>query len=210
MKTTLLSSAIAFALATPFTVLPTDAYAAAITDSAKANKILNFDVVGVPTLNQLQDTAFTNLMALSTTQAQAINQFKASNPNAQVSVNDMTGTIDAMTGMAIKTSGNSAENMARNFIADHQDIFEGLSNDQLQFNANRSKPALGGQVVRFEQMVNGIKVEGNGVGVVIDADNNVRGVMGPYQKDFSVASQPELSAEAAVLAASQKIFLRRH
>ena len=90
MKTTLLSSAIAFALATPFTVLPTDAYAAAITDSAKANKILNFDVVGVPTLNQLQDTAFTNLMALSTTQAQAINQFKALNPNAQVSVNDMT------------------------------------------------------------------------------------------------------------------------
>ncbi|ASP49657.1 M36 family metallopeptidase [Cognaticolwellia beringensis] len=206
MKTTLLSSAIAFALATPFTVLPTDAYAAAITDSAKANKILNFDVVGVPTLNQLQDTAFTHLMALSTTQTQAINQFKALNPNAQVSVNDMTGTIDAMTGMAIKTSGNSAENMARNFIADHQDIFEGLSNDQLQFNANRLKPALGGQVVRFDQVFNGIKVEGNGVGVVIDADNNVRGVMGPYQKAFNVASQPELSAEAAVLAASQNLL----
>jgi hypothetical protein len=206
MKTTLLSSAIAFALAVPFSVLPVDAYASAITDSVKANKILNFDVAGVLTLNQLQDTAFTNLIALSTSQAKAISQFKASNPNAQVRVNEMTGTVNAMIGMTIKTSGNSVENMARNFIADHQDIFEGLTNDQLQFNANRSKPALGGQLVRFEQVVNGIKVEGNGVGVVIDADNNVRGVMGPYQKAFNLTSQPELSPEAAVLAASQNLL----
>jgi len=206
MKTTLLSSAIAFALAVPFSVLPVDAYASAITDSVQANKILNFDLAGIPTLNQLQDKAFTNLMALSTSQAKAISQFKASNPNTQVRVNEMTGTVNAMIGMTIKTSGNSVENMARNFIADHQAIFEGLTNDQLQFNANRSKPALGGQVVRFEQVVNGIKVEGNGVGVVIDADNNVRGVMGPYQKAFNLTSQPELTPEAAVLAASQNLL----
>ncbi|TWX64666.1 peptidase M36 [Colwellia sp. C1TZA3] len=206
MKTTLLSSAIAFALAIPFSVLPGDAYASTITDSVQANKILNFDVAGVPTLNQLQDVAFTNLMALSAVQAQAISQFKAANPNVQVSVNEMTGTVNAMTGMAIKTSGNSVENMARNFIADHQAIFEGLTNDQLQFNVNRSKPALGGQVVRFDQVVNGIKVEGNGVGIVIDASNNVRGVMGPYQKAFNLASQPDLTPEAAVLAASQNLL----
>lgn len=206
MKTTLLSSAIAFALAIPFSVLPVDAYASTNTNSVQANKILNFDVAGVPTLNQLQDAAFTNLMALSTAQAQAISRLKASNPNAQVSVNEMTGTVNAMTGMAIKTSGNSVENMARNFIADHQAIFEGLSNNQLQFNVNRSKPALGGQVVRFDQVVDGIKVEGNGVGVVIDANNNVRGVMGPYQKAFNLASQPDLTPEAAVLAASQNLL----
>lgn len=206
MKTTLLSSAIAFALAMPFSVLPVDAYASTNTNSVQANKILNFDVAGVPTLNQLQDAASTNLMALSTAQAQAISRFKASNPNAQVSVNEMTGTVNAITGMAVNTSGSSVENMARNFIADHQAIFEGLTNDQLQFNVNRSKAALGGQVVRFDQVVNGIKVEGNGVGVVIDANNNVRGVMGPYQKAFNLTSQPGLTPEAAVLAASQNLL----
>lgn len=205
MKTTLLSSAIAFALATPFAALPTDAFAASMTDSVKANKMLNFDVSTVPTVNQLQDTAISNLKSLSASQAQAISQFKASNPNAQVTVNESTGTIDAMLGMAIQTSGNSVENMARNFIADNQGIFEGLTNDQLQFNPNRSKAALGGQVVRFDQVINGIKVDGNGVGVVIDANNNVRGVMGPYQKAFNVASQPELSADDAILAASQNL-----
>ena len=206
MKTTLLSSAIAFALAMPFSVLPVDAYASTNTNSVQANKILNFDLAGVPTLNQLQDAASTNLMALSTAQAQAISRFKASNPNAQVSVNEMTGTVNAITGMAVNTSGSSVENMARNFIADHQAIFEGLTNDQLQFNVNRSKAALGGQVVRFDQVVNGIKVEGNGVGVVIDANNNVRGVMGPYQKAFNLTSQPGLTPEAAVLAASQNLL----
>ncbi len=205
MKTTLLSSAIAFALATPFAALPTDAYAGSMTDSVQANKMLNFDVSTVPTVNQLQDTAISNLKSLSASQAQAISQFKASNPNAQVTVNESTGTIDAMLGMAIQTSGNSVENMARNFIADNQGIFEGLTNDQLQFNPNRSKAALGGQVVRFDQVINGIKVDGNGVGVVIDANNNVRGVMGPYQKAFNVASQPELSADDAILAASQNL-----
>ncbi len=205
MKTTLLSSAIAFALAAPFAALPTDAYAASVTDSVQANKMLNFDVSTVPNVNQLQDTAIGNLMSLSATQAQAISQFKASNPNAQVTVNESTGTIDAMLGMAIQTSGNSVENMARNFIADNQGIFEGLTNDQLQYNPNRSKAALGGQVVRFDQVINGIKVDGNGLGVVIDANNNVRGVMGPYQKAFNVASQPELSADDAVLAASQNL-----
>ncbi|SEL27700.1 Fungalysin/Thermolysin Propeptide Motif [Colwellia chukchiensis] len=206
MKTTLLSSAIAFALATPFAALPTDAYAASVSDSVKANKILNFDVASVPTVNQLQDSASISLQALSAEQTQAINQFKAQNPNAQVTVNALTGTVDAMIGMAIQVSGHSPENMARNFIADHQAIFAGLNIDQLQFNANRSKAALGGQVVRFEQVVNGIKVDGSGVGVVIDANNHVRGVMGPYQKDFNLASQPELSAESAVLAASQNLL----
>jgi hypothetical protein len=209
MKNTLISSAIALALTAPMLAAPSQAHADisdSISVSSKANKILNFDVVGVPTLNQLQDATVSNLMALSHEQAQAISQFKASNPNAQISVNEMTGTIDAMTGMAIQTSGDSAENVARNFIAAHQDIFAGLSDDQLQFNPNRSKAALGGQVVRFDQVVNGIKIDGSGVGVVIDGDNRVRGVMGPYQKAFNVASQPSLVADAAVLAASQDLL----
>lgn len=206
MKMKLLSGAIAFALTTTLTSLPSEALASPLTSSATANKILNFDVSSVPTVNQLQDTALGNLISLSAAQAQAINQFKANNPNAQVSVNEMTGTVDAMTGMAIQASGSSPENMARNFIADHQGILEGLSNDQLQYNPNRSKAALGGHVVRFDQVINGIKVDGNGLGLVIDANNRVRGVMGPYQKDFNVSSQPALSADDAVLAASQNLL----
>ncbi|MFQ3236910.1 MAG: hypothetical protein ACI9C4_002485 [Paraglaciecola sp.] len=208
MKNTLISSAIALALATPMLVLPGMANAAsnyATSASVKADKILNVDVARVPTLNQLQDIAITKLMVLSKEQAQAISLFKAANPNAQVSVNDMTGTIDSMTSMAIQSAGDSAENIARNFITDHLDMFAGLSNDQLQFNPHRSKAALGGQLVRFDQIVNGIKVDGNGLGLVIDGDNRVRSVMGPYQKAFTASGYAGISADEGVFAATQDL-----
>ncbi|WP_339724366.1 M36 family metallopeptidase [uncultured Paraglaciecola sp.] len=208
MKSTLISSAIALALASPLLVLPNQIQAASSQTTAAtalADKILNFDVAAVPTLNQLQSAALSNLKALNAEQTQAISQFKASHPNAQISVNEMTGTIDAMIGMAVQVSGDSDENIARNFIADHQDIFAGLSNDQLQYNPNRSKAALGGQLVRFDQIINGIKVDGNGLGVIIDADNRVRGVMGPYQKTFTESSYAGISADDAVFSATQDL-----
>lgn len=208
MKSSLISSAIALALAAPMLVCPSQVEAAsshANSSSAQAHQILNFDVARIPTLNQLQDIAPTNLQVLSNQQVEAISQFKAANPNAQVTVNELTGTVDAMIGMSIQSSGDSVENIARNFIADHQDIFAGLSNEQLQYNPNRSKAALGGHVVRFDQVVDGIKVDGNGLGVVIDADNRVRGIMGPYQKAFTESSYASLSADDAVFAATQDL-----
>ncbi|MFT4995449.1 MAG: hypothetical protein ACI965_002499, partial [Paraglaciecola sp.] len=208
MKNTLLSSAIALALAAPMLALPDAAHAAsshATLASAKAEQIINVDVVGVPTYNQLRDIDLTNTVALSKAQTQAISHFKAANANVQVSVNEMTGTINSMTGMAIQSAGDSAENIARNFISDHQAIFAGLSHDQLQFNPNRSKAALGGQLVRFDQVVNGIKVDGNGLGLVIDGDNRVRTVTGPYQKAFTASGYPGISADAGVLAAKQDL-----
>ncbi|MFQ3235941.1 MAG: hypothetical protein ACI9C4_001505 [Paraglaciecola sp.] len=208
MKNTLISTAITLALVSPMLVLPGQAQAVTSQGNsvnARAEQIVNFDVARVPTVNQLQDIALTNVMALSTEQAQAISQFKAANPNAQVSVNELTGTIDSMTGMAIQTSGDSVENIARNFITDHLDMFAGLSNDQLQFNPHRSKAALGGQVVRFEQVVNGIKVDGNGLGLVIDSHNRVRGVMGPYQKAFTASGYAGISADEGVFAATRDL-----
>uniref|UniRef100_UPI003562ED2C M36 family metallopeptidase n=1 Tax=Pseudoalteromonas sp. TaxID=53249 RepID=UPI003562ED2C len=170
-----------------------------------SNSISNFDVTKVPVVNQLQQTALTQLASLSDEQTQAIAQLKAANPQAQVSVNEMTGTIDSLTGIAIQTSGDSIENMARNFISDHQAMFAGLSADQLQFNPHRSKAALGGHIVRLDQVVNGIKVDGNGLGIIIDKDNQVRGVMGPYQKQLSLSASPDLSADEAVLAATNDL-----
>ncbi|MBA6338344.1 M36 family metallopeptidase [Colwellia sp. BRX8-7] len=208
MKNTLISSAIAFALTVPLSVISSQVHASTsdiITGSNAANKILNFDVAGVPNVNQIQDTGLNTLMSLSAEQAQAISHFQAANPNAQVNINQATGTVDAITGMTVKTAGNSVENMARNFITDNQQIFEGLSNDQLKYNRNRSKAALGGQVVRFDQVVDGILVDGNGLGVVIDGNNNVRAIMGPYQKDLTVAGQPGLSADDAVLMATRNL-----
>ncbi|MBA6346692.1 M36 family metallopeptidase [Colwellia sp. BRX8-9] len=208
MKNTLISSAIAFALTVPLSVISSQVHASTsdiITGSNAANKILNFDVAGVPNVNQIQDTGLNTLMSLSADQAQAISHFQAANPNAQVNINQATGTVDAITGMTVKTAGTSVENMARNFITDNQQIFEGLSNDQLKYNPNRSKAALGGQVVRFDQVVDGILVDGNGLGVVIDGNNNVRAIMGPYQKALTVAGQPGLSADDAVLMATRNL-----
>jgi hypothetical protein len=208
MKNTLISSAIAFALAVPISVISSNVNASTsdiITASSSVNKILNFDVATVPNVNQIQDTGLNTLMSLSAEQAQAISHFQAANPNAQVNINQATGTVDAITGMSVKTAGNSVENMARNFITDNQQIFEGLSNEQLKYNPNRSKAALGGQVVRFDQVVDGILVDGNGLGVVIDGNNNVRAIMGPYQKALTVAGQPGLSADDAVLMATRNL-----
>lgn len=209
MKNTLISSAIALALAAPMLVVPTSTHAelnSSHTVSSAANKIINFDVANVPTVNHLQDTTATTLLSLSIAQQEAISQFTAANPTARVSVNEQTGTIDAVTGMAIQVAGSSAEDMARNFISDHQGMFAGITNEQLQFNPNRSKAALGGHVVRFDQVVNGIKVDGSGLGLVIDGDNRVRAVMGPYQKEMSGVSQPNLQADAAVAAAAQDLL----
>ncbi|MGS2720051.1 M36 family metallopeptidase [Paraglaciecola aestuariivivens] len=202
MKVTLLSSAIVLALASLSSTSPSQA---AIGNTSQANKIMNFDVSSVPTLDHIQAAVHSQVNGLGYEQMQAITQFKAENVNAQININQMTGTVDVMRGMAIQTSGDSAESAALNFISDHQAIFAGLNIDQLEYNPNRSKPALGGQLVRFDQVVNGIKVDASGLGVIIDADNKVRAVMGPYQKDFNVSSQPSLAANAAVLAASQNL-----
>ena len=125
MKKKFISSAIALALALPIAAISSDINASTsdiITGNTAVNKILNFDVATVPNVNKIQDTGLTALMNLSDNQADAISQFLLFNPNAQININEATGTVDAIIGMAVKTSGNSVENMARNFITDNLDF----------------------------------------------------------------------------------------
>jgi hypothetical protein len=205
MNKKLLSSAVALALTAGAS------YAGANTTSPltlnnNLDRVINVDLSNVPTIDNFQQSNSTlQITSPSSTQLSAINQFKVNHQNAQIHLNQLTGTVDSMIGIAISVSGNSPEQMALNFINEHNSLFEGLNLQQLQVNQFRSKPALGGHIVRFDQHINGVKVQGNGLGLVIDSNNRVRSVMGPYQRDVNVDTAPSITAEQAVFTAQQNL-----
>ena len=63
------------------------------------------------------------------------------------------------------------------------------------------KKALGGTLIRFQQTFDGVPVTEGGIGVVMNANNQVIAVSGPFFRDVNVNTQPALSADQAKAAA---------
>ncbi len=197
MKQRILNSAIAMALTIP--IATTALHANSSNHLLKNNEAaVDLDRTRIPTLNSLQHVSGLAVQAASASQLAAINELQQSNPNMSITLDPATGTVNSLHGIAISTQGSSAEQVARNFLASNSALFEGLDVNQLQLNNSKSKAALGGNLLRFDQTINGVKVLNSGVGIVVDADQRIRAVMGPYQKDLSVNTQPGLASASAI------------
>lgn len=134
-------------------------------------------------------------------QSEAIANIKQTYPNATIRQNQSSGIIEVMYGIGIPTNGATAEEAAFNFVSANPNLFKGLDISQLRYNPYRSKPALGGNLVRLDQAISGIKVLHGGIGLIIDNNNRVKAVMADYAPFIDVNMTSVLNGSAAVAAA---------
>lgn len=145
----------------------------------------NLPNVRVATGEQL--TALTNLKA-------AVNA-----PNMTARWNDFGGSPDVMYDFASQPFPGTPEEAGRAFLNQNAALF-GLS-DMNTVRVFSEKAALGGHLVRFQQVFNGVPVSDGGIGIVLNGNNQVIMASGPFFRDINVNTQPSLSADQARSAA---------
>ena len=142
-----------------------------------------------------------NVRQATSAQLQALNDLKAAAnaPNMTTRWNDFGGSPDVMYDFASQPYSGSPEEAARAFVNANAALF-GVT-DMNNFRTFSSRDALGGHLVRFQQTFNGVAVENGGIGVVMNANNQVIMVSGPFFRDVAVNTQPSLPADQAKPAA---------
>ena len=114
--------------------------------------------------------------------------------------NDFGGTPEVMYDFASKSYPGSPEEAARAFINENAALF-GVS-ELNNFRVFSQRQALGGNLMRFQQVFNGVPVSDGGIGIVMNAQNQVVMASGPFFRDVAINTQPAISADQAVAAAN--------
>ena len=142
-----------------------------------------------------------NLRQATGAQTAALNNLKAAvnAPNMTARWNEFGGSPDVMYDFASQSFAGTPEEAGRAFINQNAALF-GVSdlNNLRVFSQNA---ALGGNLVRFQQTFNGIPVKDGGIGLVLNANNQVVMASGPFFRDVNINTQPTLSAVQAKQAA---------
>ena len=142
-----------------------------------------------------------NLRQATGAQTAALNNLKAAvnAPNMTARWNEFGGSPDVIYDFASQSFAGTPEEAGRAFINQNAALF-GVSdlNNLRVFSQNA---ALGGNLIRFQQTFNGIPVKDGGIGLVLNANNQVVMASGPFFRDVNVNTQPTLSAEQAKQAA---------
>ena len=120
--------------------------------------------------------------------------------NITVRWNDFGGSPDVIYDFASAPLGGTPEEAARAFISQNAALFGVSDINNLRVFSQRS--ALGGHLIRFQQTFGGIPVKDGGIGVVMNAYNQVIMASGPHFRDVSVNTEPTLSAAQAKAAAA--------
>jgi Fungalysin metallopeptidase (M36) len=132
-------------------------------------------------------------------QLAALDGFKSTyGSQATVRWNPFAGSPDVMTGFHTAPSSNTPENVARGFVAANQTLF-GV--DAASLVLVDQKEALGGYLLRFQQKVGSVEVLNGGLGFVMNADKQIRMVMGSTFRDVNAANAPVVAATAAAASA---------
>ena len=153
----------------------------------------NFDLNLSRNLQNLRQATGAQLAALDTLKTQA------NAPNMTVRWNAFGGSPDVVYDFASAPLAGTPEEAGRAFLSQNAALF-GIS-DISSLRVFSQKNALGGHLIRFQQTFNGIPVKDGGVGLVMNANNQVIMASGPYFRDVSVNTNPTLSAEQAKSAA---------
>ena len=134
-------------------------------------------------------------------QLAALNNLKAAvnAPNMTARWNDFGGSPDVMYDFASQPFSGTPEEAGRAFLNQNASLF-GLS-DINTVRVFSEKAALGGHLVRFQQVFNGVPVSDGGIGVVLNGNNQVIMASGPFFRDINIGTQPSLSADQARAAA---------
>jgi len=142
-----------------------------------------------------------NLRSATGEQIAALQNFKAAAnaPNMTARWNDFGGSPDVMYDFASQPFAGTPEEASRAFLSQNAALF-GISNvnDLQLFNQTQ---ALGGYLLRFKQTFNGIDVKDGGIGLVLNANQQVIMASGPFFRDVNVNTEPSISAAQAAQAA---------
>jgi hypothetical protein len=145
--------------------------------------------------------ALPNIRQATSAQLAALDALKtASNaPNMTSRWNDFGGSPDVMYDFASKSYSGTPEEAARAFINDNAALYGVTELNNLRLFSQRE--ALGGHLLRFQQVFNGVPVSDGGIGIVMNAQGQVIMASGPFFRDVAINTQPAISAEQAVAAA---------
>src|ERR1041384_8301069 len=146
-----------------------------------------------------------NVRQATSAQLTALNNLKISvnSPNMTTRWNDFGGSPDVIYDFASQPYSGTPEEAARAFVMQNAGIF-GVT-ELNNFRVFSSRDALGGHLVRFQQTFNGVAVENGGIGIVMNANNQVIMASGPFFRDVAVNTQPSLSAAQARTAADNDL-----
>ncbi len=139
----------------------------------------------------------------SPVQLAALDGFKGTyGNNVSVRWNPFSGSPDVLSGFHTAPSADTPENTARLFVAQNAALF-GVEAASLKL--VKQQEALGGYLLRFQQQAGGVDVAGGGLGFVLNADKQIRMVMGSSFRDVSVANATALDATTAAARAASAI-----
>jgi Zn-dependent metalloprotease len=127
----------------------------------------------------------------------------ANAPNMTVRWNAFGGSPDVMYDFASRSYSGSPEEAGRAFISENAGLFGVSAVSDLRLFSH--KAALGGHLLRFQQTVGGVPVSNGGIGIVLNANNQVVMASGPHFRGVDVNPQPTLSADQARAAADSDL-----
>ena len=157
----------------------------------------------IPTIDVNQTAGAVAQRLASAAQAQAIAAFRSTHPAAVVRWDRFAGSIDVMHGFASPPSSATPEQAALDFVADNQDVFGAVSTSSLV--PRETVAALGGWLVRFDQVHAGVRVDNAGLGFVLDGSKRVRAVSGPFYSGIAIDVAPVVSSAAALTTAASDL-----
>lgn len=132
-------------------------------------------------------------------QLDALDSFKNNyGTRAIVRWDPFAGSPEVMMGFHTQPFSGTPEDAARAFVAQNSALF-GV--DPVSLALADQKEALGGYLLRFQQKVGDIDVLNGGLGFVMNADKQIRMVLGSTFRDVNVSSTPSLAAATAAASA---------
>jgi hypothetical protein len=132
-------------------------------------------------------------------QVSALGALQSGSPNLRARWNEFGGSPDVVADFASRSYPGTPEAAARAFIAENAALFGVVNAGDLRLVSQ--KAALGGNLLRFQQMYQGVDVKEGGIGIVMNRANQVVFASGPYFRDVSVNTTPSLTAAQAAAAA---------
>ncbi len=174
-------------------------------NGANPNSLTNLYKRSAPNFDFNASRNLQNARQMTSNQLTALNNLKSSvnAPNMTVRWNSFGGSPDTMFDFASAAFEGTAEEAGRAFISQNAALF-GVS-DMNNLRVFSQKDALGGHLIRFQQTFNGIPVKDGGIGLVMNANNQVLMASGPYFRDVTVNTQPTLTAEQAKTTAANNL-----
>lgn len=183
-------------------MLPFEKAEAATNNTTNINSLTQLYRRSAPNFDLNSSRNLQNLRQATSAQTAALESLRTSTDATNMTArwNDFGGSPDVVYDFASAPFEGTPEEAGRAFLSQNAALFGIADTNNLRVFSQRN--ALGGNLIRFQQTFNGIPVKNGGIGLVLNANNQVIMASGPHFRDVSVNTNPTLSAAQARAAAN--------